>query len=297
MMYGASDAAAHLGPPSGWPQGPGDGVRFQGLERRRRRRVERRLVPRLRAGRAALCADRLRGVLRLPGQPPVASASTRTASARSSGRPSRCSRPPRRARRAIWCSCRESSRRCAGGRSARTSSTSPRRSACSSSSRSARCSATCRTRARWRSPGTRPTRRWLERAGMQSLQLRGPDGDRRRAAQRLRAGGAAVGEPVGMRAALRGRRDQPEGGAGARAPRRRRWSASRSTCQSSSPPRPTTSARSDSPCRATRTSRSSSNASSRPPRATAEGSPENVPSGDMLAREFQRFLRQRGQAT
>ncbi len=47
MMYGGSDAAADLGPPSGWPQGPGDGVRVPGLERRRRRRLERRLVPRL----------------------------------------------------------------------------------------------------------------------------------------------------------------------------------------------------------------------------------------------------------
>ena len=71
MMYGGSDAALDLGPPSGWPQGPGDGVRVPGLERRRRRRLERRLVPRLGARRAPLRADRVRGVLRLPGQPPL----------------------------------------------------------------------------------------------------------------------------------------------------------------------------------------------------------------------------------
>ena len=47
MMYGGSDAAADLGPPSRWPSGPGDGLRVPGLERRRRRGLERRLLPRL----------------------------------------------------------------------------------------------------------------------------------------------------------------------------------------------------------------------------------------------------------
>ena len=114
MMYGGSDAATHLGPPSGRPEGPGDGLRVSGLERRRRRRLERRLVPRLLAAGAPLRADRLRGVLRLPGQPPERPVQRRPTSARSSGRRSRSSRRPRRARRATSCSCRASSRRCAG---------------------------------------------------------------------------------------------------------------------------------------------------------------------------------------
>lgn len=62
MMYGGSDAAPDLGPSSGWPQGPSDGVRVPGLERRWRRRLERRLLPRRFAGRAPLRADRFRGV-------------------------------------------------------------------------------------------------------------------------------------------------------------------------------------------------------------------------------------------
>ena len=77
MMYGGSDAAVDLGSPSRWPSRPGDGVRVPGLERRRRRRLERRLLPRLLARGAPLRADRLRGVLRLPGQPPERSVQRR----------------------------------------------------------------------------------------------------------------------------------------------------------------------------------------------------------------------------
>ena len=51
--------------------------------------------------------------------------------------------------------------------------------------------------------------------GNAELHLRGTHGDRRRPAQRLRGGGAAVGEPVGGRPPLRRGRRQPEGGAGA----------------------------------------------------------------------------------
>ncbi len=51
-----------------------------------------------------------------------------------------------------------------------------------------------------------------------ALQLRGADGHRRRVALRLRTGRAAVGEPVGVRSALRGGGGQPQGGAGAAAP-------------------------------------------------------------------------------
>jgi hypothetical protein len=67
MMYGGSDAAAHLGPPSGRPPRPCHGVRFPGVERRRRRRLERRVLPGLLARRPPLREVRLGGVLRLPG--------------------------------------------------------------------------------------------------------------------------------------------------------------------------------------------------------------------------------------
>ena len=54
----------------------------------------------------------------------------------------------------------------------------------------------------------------MERLGMQGLDVRGPDGDRRRAAQRVRPGRAALGEPVGRGSPLR---------RGSRAIQRRRW--------------------------------------------------------------------------
>jgi predicted ATP-grasp superfamily ATP-dependent carboligase len=59
MMYGGSDAAPDLGPPTGRPESPGDGVRIPGLERRGGRGVERGCVPGVGAGRAPLRADRL----------------------------------------------------------------------------------------------------------------------------------------------------------------------------------------------------------------------------------------------
>ena len=128
MMYGGSDAAADLGPPSGRPQGPGDDLCLSGLERRRRRRLQRALVPRLGARRAPLCAARPGGVLRLPGQPADDPLRRGRRARDLLADASRSSRPASSARRATSCSCRASSRRCAGARSARISSTSPRRS-------------------------------------------------------------------------------------------------------------------------------------------------------------------------
>ena len=77
-----------------------------------------------------------------------------------------------------------------------------------------------------------------------------------------------------------------------------RSSASRRRRASSRPPPPTTSARCRSRCRATPTCRRSSSASSR--RAEEEEpdiGPADLPSGDVIARDFQRFLRQRGPET
>ncbi len=67
-----------------------------------------------------------------------------------------------------------------------------------------------RVRAGLRSGTDRP-------AGPRAHHLRGAHGHRRRAPRRLPASEHPVGQPVGGRAALRGRRAQPQGGAGARA--------------------------------------------------------------------------------
>ena len=85
MMYGEPDAAAAMGIPPRRPAGPGADLRVQGLERRRRRGVERDHVRRRRARRAAVRDDRPRGVLRLPGDPPADQAGRRPTPARSSG--------------------------------------------------------------------------------------------------------------------------------------------------------------------------------------------------------------------
>ena len=100
---------------------------------------------------------------------------------------------------------------------------------------------------------------------------------------------------VGGGAALRRRRART---------RRARWrccagsrasSGSPSTPPSSRTRRASTSARSRARSRWTRTSRRSSRSSSAPPtRRRAGPIPSQLPSGDVLAREFQRFLRQRG---
>ena len=150
MMYGASDAAPDLGPPSGWPQGPGDGVRVPGLERRGRRGVERGLVPGLGPGRTPLRADRLGGVLRLPGQPPVhplrraGGARDRVADGRDlrGAGAARAARPGAGAgRRAVDALARvQHPPGRSGGGAGGAGGGDPR----------ARCWATCRTRARWR---------------------------------------------------------------------------------------------------------------------------------------------------
>ncbi|CAA9531423.1 MAG: PFIG00823557: AC2 (Proteasome assembly chaperone) family, partial [uncultured Solirubrobacteraceae bacterium] len=64
-------AASALGTASRRAPGPGARVRLQGLERRGRRGLLGPHLPRCLARRGALRDDRSRGVLRLPGHPPV----------------------------------------------------------------------------------------------------------------------------------------------------------------------------------------------------------------------------------
>ena len=135
----------------------------------------------------------------------------------------------------------------------------------------------------------------IERLGAAAADLRGPDGDRRRPARRLRRRRPARRLAVGRRAALRRRGAEPEGraraAAPAGAPRRRHRRRDRARGRR----RSTTSARSPAPSSSTPTCRRSSSASSAPPtRRTAGPTRARCRRGDVLAREFQRFLRQRG---
>ena len=183
----------------------------------------------------------------------------------------------------------------AGARSARRSSTSPRRSASSSSSRSAPARPTSRTRARSRSPGLASDDALIERARPHAVELRGADGHRRRAARRVPEArhpvGVACGRPFRTTSPWRRtRRARSRSCASSRAS-----SASPSTRRSWRPRPSSTSARSTAPSSPTPTCRRSSSGSSarRRPRRSSRTS-DALPSGDVIAREFQRFLRQRG---
>ena len=294
--YRGSDAAAALGTPSRRASGPRAGVRLQGLERRRRVRhlradlrrraawapsASRRSIPR------SSSTSRPRG--RRCGSPTA----TR---ARSTGPRSRSTRPASRARRATSC--------CSSGpepamplahvlRDRRR----PRRGARRPARRHAR-------RAAGRRPALAPGRvtglRVRRRAG------RAARAARRRPTRARRASSACCTPPapgrrpagrvaVGGGAALRRRRRRTRRARWRSCAGSRGWSASRSTPPSSRTPPPSTSARSPAPSSWTRTSRPSSSASSaRPTRRSGRADPSTLPSGDVLAREFQRFLRQRG---
>ena len=265
MMYGEPDAAVAMGVPSRRSSGPGAGLRVQGLERRRGRRLDGHHVRRQRPRRAG-------------------------GSRRSTPRTSTTSRRP--GRRSSWSRARRAQivwpdgRALRGPGAARAARPDPARPGSEPSFR-------------WRTfsqlivdlaealgvqlvvtlgalladvPHTRPVSvtglasdpALVARLGLDVLDLRGADRDRRRAPRRLPGGRAALGEPVGRRAPLHRRHAQPEGRAGARPQARgaRRRRRRRSELEQ----RPaTTSARSTSPCRATPTSRRSSSGSSRPP--------------------------------
>ena len=266
MMYGEPDAAAAMGVPTRRLAGAGADLRVQGLERRRRRRLD--APSRSSAARWARAGSR-RSIPRssTTSRPRVRGSSW------SRARPAQIvwpavelyeARVPRAPRDLVLLSRHRAVVALADVQPARSSSW-PRRSAPSSWSRSARCSPTCRTRARCRSPAWPPTPALVARLGLTPSSYEGPTGIVGDPARRLPGGRPAVGEPVGGRPALHRRRAEPEGraraGAQARGPRRR----GRRRAPSSRPPPPTTSARSTWRSRATPTSRRSSSASSRPP--------------------------------
>ena len=174
----------------------------------------------------------------------------------------------------------------------------PRRGARRPARRHARRAARRRARTRARCSITGPRLRRAPRRAPRAarLQLRGPDRDRRRAARRLRGRRHAVGVAVGRRPALRRGRAEPEGRARRCCASSRAWSASPSTAQQLEyaavdyerqvsravemrPRRPG--------LRRAPRARGRRRGGAGPIRA-------NLPSGDVLAREFQRFLRQRG---
>ena len=196
------------------------GVR--GLERRRRRRQRRAGAPGRDLGSGSARRDRRRGVLRLPGQSPGRSGRS-TVSTRElvwpTTRISHC-RPPGADRDLVLMHGVEPNMRwrtfCAELLAIATSSTSTPWSS------SARCWPTPRTpgRCRCRARPTRPDVGRAIRAGADPL--RGPDRDRRRVPGRLRRGRHPGGDVLGSRTALRLAAAQPEGHAGAAAPRRGR---------------------------------------------------------------------------
>ena len=277
MMYGESDAAAATGNtvrtacgPRRWCAPSRAGTTPADAASTRSPSSARRSAP-------ALRDDRPRGVLRLPVHAAAGQAGRRPGPRRSSGPTSRSSRRGSRARRAT----------CAAGRPRavdalahvlpRRSSSSPRRSASSWSSRSARCWPTC--------PHTRPVSvtglasdaALVERLGLTPSTYEGPTGHRRRAARRLPGRRPAVGQPVGRGAALRRRRAEPEGRAGAGAQARgpgrrhgRRHRARGGGRRLRAPGQPA-------PCRATPTCRRSSSGSSRPPPTRSDEPPTRSP--------------------
>ncbi len=113
MMYGEADAAAAMGISPRRAAGPGADLRVQGLERRRRRRVERDHVRRpARSARGGSRRSTRRSSTTSRARAPRSSWSTATL-ARSCGRRSSCSRRACPARHATWCCSSDTSRRCA----------------------------------------------------------------------------------------------------------------------------------------------------------------------------------------
>ena len=222
MMYGDSDAAPDLGPPPERPQGPGDGVRLPGLERRRE-------TPPRAPSRSSPARSSAKRFARIDSEEFYDFQANRPCDPPRRGRAARdhladggdLRGAARRAPRATSCSCRASSRRCAGARSAphlvdlaealgvqvvvTLGALLGRRPA--------------------HPPGgdDRPRLRSLADGapGHPASTYEGPTGIVGVLHTRLRRGRPAVGEPVGGRTPLRRGRHQPEGGARAAAPGRR----------------------------------------------------------------------------
>ncbi len=133
-------------------------------------------------------------------------------------------------------------------------------------------------------------------AGPGALLLRGPDRDRRDPARRLPAGRPALGQPVGRGAPLHRRHAQPQGGTGARAqargPGRRRRRRLRARGGSADYERQVNVAVQSDPDVQAFVERLEQAASDE-----ADDTPGALPSGETIARDLQRFLRQRGGET
>ena len=190
MMYGGSDAAADLGPPSRRPPGPGDGVRVPGLERRRRRRLERGLVPRLaRSARSASRRIDSEEFYDFQANRPCIRFGDETISEREIVWPTVEifeAPAPRAPRDLVLVQGVEPSMR---WRTFSATPRRPRRGARRAGGRHTRraARATCRTRARCAMTGHASDASLLRAPRDPALLLRGPDRDRRRAARRLRA--------------------------------------------------------------------------------------------------------------
>ncbi len=266
------------------------GGRVPGLERRRAGRVARRELPRAELGRRAVRRHRPRGVLRLPGSPPArAPRGGRDADDRLAGE-RLLQRRGARERTATRSSSSASSRTRAGGRSPRRSPALARR-ARRRAGRHARRAARGRP-AHASGAGHRLGERPCARRGAwaQLVALRGPDRDRRRPPRRLPHRRAALGEPLGGGPALRLAGGEPEGRARALGAARRAARDRRSTSPTSSgPPRPTSSR---SARRSPRTRRPRRTSTSSRPARDALGEELDVPSGDTLAAELTRFLKE-----
>ena len=126
-----------------------------------------------------------------------------------------------------------------------------------------------------------------------ALQLRGPDRDRRRRPRLLPPGRDDLRLALGRRSPLRRRGPQPEGGARPAAPPRGPHRHRRRRHRAGGGSRPATRSRSTARSPPTPRSRSWSSGS-RPNRPSSWTSPEDLPSADSIARDFQQFLRQQG---
>ena len=286
-----------LGTSSRRPARAGARLRLQGLERRRRRRVLRAdasSAPRLEA--RALRADRPGGVLRLPGHAPDDPARRGPQRARSPGRRSSSTRRACRAPRATSSCSRAPSRRCRWRTFCRTIvELAEALGVAARRARSARCWPTCRTRAPCRSPASPPTRRWSSASACARRATRARPGSSASCTTPCSDAGLPSARLWASVPALRRGGAEPEGRARARAqargPRRRHRRRRRARVRRRRLRAPG------------RRSRSQSDPDvqafvERLEQAAAEEEeppdPDQLPSGDVIAREFQRFLRQRG---
>ena len=285
-----------LGEPSRRPPRPGAGLRVQGLERRRRRRLGGAAVRRRLARRHALRDDRPRGVLRLPGDPPAGplhrrphardqlagGRDLRGARAARAARP----RPPRRARAvdALAHVLRADHR--------------PRRGARHADGRVARRAARRRPAHApgRRSPASRPTRRSSTASTFEPRPTRARPASSASCTTPAQQAGHAVARACGRASRTTSPRRRT------RRPRSRSCASSRGSSASRSTPASSRAAAADYERQVSLAVQSDPDVQAFVERLeqaaeeeeAEEGDPPDLPSGDVIAREFQRFLRQRG---